>query len=100
MHADALAASMRRIAKRAIVETVETQGLQLKACGIRSYDMRPALDESFNCPEIIDTIREEICAGIDAGLLKPVDPHESYVVRIIWCDDLGPNPHASKGAQL
>ena len=78
----ALNDQLMRIAREAIVETVECEGLAIDIAGHTYYDMRPALDNLRFADEEVSWVRDQVGAGIDAGLLIPASADQPRIVRI------------------
>lgn len=96
---------IERIAAQAVVETVETEGLQLDTYKGIAWDMRPAIDPTNFADEEIELVRDRVNLGLDAGWLQSVPGGSRYVVQITWVDlgTLYPLPgaaHAVEGSAL
>lgn len=76
-----LAASMARIADRAVIADIEAEAIRVGARGDRTYDVRPMLDEREQPPEHIDMFSEALAYALMRGLVTQGD--QPWLVRIV-----------------
>jgi hypothetical protein len=79
---DAAVASAVRIADRAVICDIESEGVRIGAQSERRYDVRPMLDEREHSPEFIDMARESL-AYAAARRLVLLDEQTPHLVRIV-----------------
>lgn len=80
-------ASTIRIADRAVVCSVECEGVRLNEIGAPGgpvYDVSAMLDEREHSPDYIDWAREELAYGVARGLFSLL-PAPSTLVHVRLC---------------
>lgn len=75
------AASAIRIADRAVLSDIETEGVRVGARSDRTYDVRPMLDERERGAESVDMASEAIAYALVRGLIQQAG--EPWLVRVV-----------------
>lgn len=78
---DHLAATMARIADRAVITDIESEGVRVGDRGERTYDIRPMLDEREQPPENIDMFGEALGYALARGIVTQGE--QPWLVRIV-----------------
>lgn len=76
-----LAATMARIADRAVISDIETEAVRVGERGARTYDIRPMLDEREQPAENIDMFGEALAYAMARGLVTQGE--QPWLVRIV-----------------
>lgn len=74
-------ASAIRIADRAVIADIETNGVRVGPRGDRLYDVRPMLDQREHGPESVDMASEALAYALARGLVQQAG--EPWLVRIV-----------------
>lgn len=77
------AQSMARIADRAVIADIETEGVRVGPLAERRYDIRPMLDEREHCPQDIDMASEALGYAVARGLVTFDDAAQPWLARIV-----------------
>jgi hypothetical protein len=77
-----LAATMARIADRAVLMDIESEAIRVGDSHDRCYDVRPMLDPREHSPESVDMFSEALAYAITRGLVAPSEG-TPWLVRIV-----------------
>lgn len=77
-----LAATMARIADRAVLQDIESEAVRVGDRHDRCYDVRPMLDKHEHGAESIDMFSEALAYAITRGLVVPSEG-TPWLVRIV-----------------
>ncbi len=77
-----LAATMARIADRAVIGDIEGEAVRVGDSHDRCYDVRPMLDKHEHSAESIDMFSEALAYAITRGLVVPSEG-TPWLVRIV-----------------
>lgn len=80
---DATTLSAHRIAARAVVADIETEGVAVGPRHDRTYDVRPMLDEHEHSAEVVDMAREALRYALARGLVTQVDERQPHILRVV-----------------
>lgn len=75
------AATAIRIADRAVLTDIESEGVRVGARGERTYDVRPMLDERERGLESVDMASEALAYALVRGLIQQAE--HPWLVRIV-----------------
>lgn len=76
----ALETSRKRIAERAVISDIESEGIQVELGGVLYHDIRPMIDEREVPAEWIDMTSEAIAYALSEGLFE-MHPEHRYLLR-------------------
>lgn len=77
-----LAATMARIADRAVLTDIESEAVRVGAAHDRCYDVRPMLDKHEHSAESVDMFSEALAYAISRRLVVPSEG-APWLVRIV-----------------